>query len=187
MDIYFKRVSKRYGHKVVLHAIDWHISDYEIWQIDGPSGIGKTTLLRLLMGLEKPTSGQISGANILRFSAVFQENRLLPTFTAIDNVRLVSCWPVGQIEQLLRQLLHTDNLLQPVMELSGGMQRRVAIARALAAPSDILVLDEPFSGLDKKNILQAIYCIQQYRQERTIILSSHIPIAEFVDLKHLHL
>ncbi len=187
MDICFKQVGKRFGRKVVLQAIDWHIGDDETWQIDGPSGIGKTTLLRLLMGLEKPTSGQILGTNGLRFAAVFQENRLLPTLTAVDNVRLVSDWPIAQIERLLQELLHLNDLAQPVSELSGGMQRRVAIARALAAASDILVFDEPFSGLDEQNILQAIHCIQRYREGRTLILSSHIPIARFMELKHLHL
>ena len=187
MDIYFKQVHKRFGRKTILRAIDWHIGDHETWQIEGPSGIGKTTLLRLLMGLEKPTSGQIIGANTVRFSAVFQEDRLLPAITAVENVELVSDWPAEQIERLLLQLLPQDTLLQPVAEFSGGMQRRVAIARALAAASDILVLDEPFSGLDENSILQAVRCIQQYRQERTMILSSHIPIAEFAAHKHLRL
>lgn len=82
-------VCKAFDSKPVLQNIDWHIAAGEQWLVTGASGIGKTTLLRLLMGLDAADGGQIVGADSLRFSAVFQEDRLVEHWSALDNVALV--------------------------------------------------------------------------------------------------
>lgn len=187
MEIRFEKVSKRFGRKIVLDNIDWHIRDHEIWRIEGASGLGKTTLLRLLMGLERPSSGQIITDGPVRFAPVFQENRLLPAQNAIENVRLVCDLDTAQIRTLLCELIAPDDCEQPVGTLSGGMQRRVAIARALAVPADILVLDEPFTGLDEANITRSVQCILNHAQDKTIILSSHVETDVFPQAKYLRL
>ena len=76
MEIRFEQVEKWFGKKNVLHNLDWTLHPGDTWRIEGPSGVGKTTLLRLMMGLEHPTRGTIQGTDALRFAPVFQENRL---------------------------------------------------------------------------------------------------------------
>ena len=187
MEIRFEQVSKRFGRKMVLEQIDWQIHDHEIWRIEGASGLGKTTLLRLLMGLERPSSGQIITSESVRFAPVFQENRLLPMQNAIENVRFVCDLDTEQIRSLLCELIAPEDCEQPVGTLSGGMQRRVAIARALAVPADVLVLDEPFTGLDETNIARTAQCILKHAADKTIILSSHVEVKVFLQAKYLRL
>lgn len=114
--------------------------------IFGASGSGKTTLLRVLLGLQKPDSGVVTGAEKLRMSAVFQEDRLLPWLTARENVALVA--DPGCADAHLAALGLAEAMHAMPAQLSGGMKRRVAIARALAFGGDMLLLDEPFNGLD---------------------------------------
>lgn len=142
--------------------------------LTGPSGSGKTTLLRLLMGLEKPDSGQLSIPRGTRFSAVFQEDRLLEQLTAAANVSLVSPAPLGDITALLKALgLDMESLAQPVSAFSGGMKRRVALCRALLAQYDVLCLDEPYKGLDASLREQVIQVVDAYTQGKTVVLVTH--------------
>lgn len=112
----------------------------------GPSGLGKTTLLRLLAGLLKPQRGSITGLENRRIAFLFQEDRLLPWLTALENVKIVSD------EQRAREWLtrmEIEETEKYPREMSGGMQRRVSLARAMAFGGDVLLLDEPFKGLDE--------------------------------------
>ena len=111
-----------------------------------PSGWGKTTLLRILMGLERPTTGSVEGVG--RVAAVFQEDRLCPQLNAVQNVTLVLPGAENQYKEQItsdfQQLgMDTAALQLPARRLSGGQKRRVALLRALWAPSDTLLLDEP--------------------------------------------
>ena len=112
----------------------------------GPSGSGKTTFLRLLMGTLKPFSGSVSVEPEQKKTFLFQEDRLLSWETALRNVALSS--DEAQARKWLKRLEITDVNQYPG-ELSGGMRRRVAIARALAFGGDMLLMDEPFKGLDE--------------------------------------
>ena len=170
--IVFQNVSKAFDGKSVLRDVSWTIRPGERWQVCGPSGIGKTTLLRLLLGLEKPDSGSIIGQNQVRFAPVFQEDRLVEHWSAKANVELV-CSDAARAREILTALLPGAALNQPVRTLSGGMRRRVALARALAAESDILVLDEPFTGLDPAAAERAAQVIAAYRGGRTVVAVSH--------------
>lgn len=187
MNITLHNITKRFGKKNVFSTINWNITDGQIWRICGPSGCGKTTLLRILMGLERPSSGTIQGIQSIRFSAVFQENRLLPARNAIENLQFVCDMDDSQALVWMHTLLAHEDCLRPVEELSGGMQRRVAIVRALAASSDIVVLDEPFTGLDTCNIAHVSDFIQSSIHERTLILSSHVDSPLFSKAGCLHL
>ncbi len=113
----------------------------------GESGRGKTTLVRLMLGLARPTSGVILFEENEKPAAVFQEDRLLPWLTALQNVAIVS--DTETAHGMLELMELTDAKNKRPKELSGGMQRRVAIARALAFGGNVLVLDEPFKGLDR--------------------------------------
>ncbi|MBQ7934878.1 MAG: ATP-binding cassette domain-containing protein [Clostridia bacterium] len=144
--ISLNNISFSYEKKNVLKDFSLTVPDTGRIALMGPSGCGKTTVLRLLMGLEKPASGSITNAPY-PVAAVFQEDRLLSHKTVLENAALAT----GNTEKaatILEKLGLGVNLHQYPAELSGGMRRRVAIARALCTPSRILVLDEPFNGLD---------------------------------------
>ncbi|MDD3692738.1 MAG: ATP-binding cassette domain-containing protein [Oscillospiraceae bacterium] len=141
----------------------------------GPSGCGKTTLLRLIAGLERPHQGKITGIDKLKTAFVFQENRLLDWHTALENVAVVNKGPHARqiaAKWLERVGLGGEELKKP-RELSGGMKRRVAIARALAANADILLLDEPFVGLDEKLVLSISHQILKAYAGKLLVFVTH--------------
>ena len=141
----------------------------------GPSGAGKTTLLRILMGLERADSGRVEGLSGLRISAVFQEDRLCEGFTALENVRLAAAPSLSDadIRKALSAILPPQALDRPVSALSGGMKRRTAIGRALLAPFDLLLMDEPFTGLDEDTRRRTAAFIRERAAGRMILLSTH--------------
>lgn len=161
--------------KPVLSNFTHTFAQGSVWQLYGASGRGKTTLLRILMGLETVDGGSYHKPQHTRFAAVFQEDRLLPWCSAVENVRFV-CAPettAQQVEDTLAQLLDRADLHRPVQTLSGGMKRRVALVRALLSPSDCLILDEPFTGLDPENVQRALDLLQSLRGNRTVLFVSH--------------
>ncbi|MFR7749602.1 MAG: ATP-binding cassette domain-containing protein [Collinsella sp.] len=115
-----------------------------------PSGSGKTTLFKVLLGLDAADAGVVTGIAPGQIAAMFQEERLCEALTPVENVLLVC--PRGtrraRVRSLLSRILPEDSLDRPVSQLSGGMRRRVSLARAVAYPSRMLLLDEPFTGLD---------------------------------------
>lgn len=145
--IELKNVSKSFGENSVLSGISFAFPDSGITCIEGKSGKGKTTLLRILAGLEKPDSGSVEGIESKKISYVFQEDRLLPAVTAFENVSLVSNEKSAGFWMNELEILEHGGKLPG--ELSGGMRRRVAIARALAFGGDVYLFDEPFKGLDE--------------------------------------
>jgi NitT/TauT family transport system ATP-binding protein len=147
--IQIKNISKSYNGHAVLSELNVEIPFCGVTVIRGVSGAGKTTLFRLMLGLERPDAGEIIGLEHYKPAVVFQEDRLLPWTTALENVALGS--DKTRADVALSHLGLCENMYQLPRELSGGMKRRVAIARALAFSGDILFLDEPFTGLDEEN------------------------------------
>lgn len=143
--------------------------------ITGASGCGKTTLLRLIAGLESPDSGAISGTENKKISAVFQENRLMENLTAEKNILLTARrgFTRSDAQKLLAELGLGDCAIRKIQGFSGGMQRRVALARALAADYDLLLLDEPLSGLDAGAQSRALNAIARHAAGRTVICVTH--------------
>ena len=174
MAIELKNIWKAYLDKQVLSDFSYLFPAGKTTCIMGASGCGKTTLLRLLLGLEVPDSGEILGMEGKKKSAIFQENRLVESISAPANLRLVTpSLSRSQAEQLLTNVGLGDSLHQPVRELSGGMQRRVAILRALAADYDILLADEPFIGLDDATKQQTMELFRQRTAGKTVLLVTH--------------
>jgi NitT/TauT family transport system ATP-binding protein len=145
--IELKNIVCSYDGKTVLNDLSLSLPEHGAVAVTGPSGKGKTTFLKLLAGLVLPASGSIEGLVNKRVSMVFQEDRLLPWRTALENAALF-CGDEVYAHETLVALELSDALKKRPDELSGGMRRRVAIARALCFGGDILLLDEPFKGLD---------------------------------------
>ena len=173
MEIRVQNLCKTYGDHVVLHNLSF-TAGVGVTRILGRSGTGKTTLLRILLGLDQPDSGSLFGTNC-RWAAVFQEDRLLGHLDAEDNLRfaLGSAYNAAAAKTLLGELGLADVGSKPICEYSGGMKRRLALARALLAPSDALILDEPFTGLDEENRSIALRCILHAAQTKPVLLASH--------------
>ena len=160
---------KAYGDKKVLDGLSFTASA-GITGIFGPSGIGKTTLLRIIAGLEKPDCGKIS--DVGKISFCFQEPRLLPWKSALENASIAER-KQGLAREILVSLGLGDDLALHPGELSGGMQKRVALSRSLAARFDTLLLDEPFAGLDNDAAEKAFEAVRQYADGKCVLLVSH--------------
>jgi ABC-type nitrate/sulfonate/bicarbonate transport system ATPase subunit len=133
----------------VLRDFAMTISLGKVYALVGPSGCGKTTLLRILIGLDKDFEGSISMPEKPRIGMVFQEPRLLPWRSVLDNLRLAAPQtPVEELKRIAGDLGLGEHLTHFPGELSLGLARRVALARAFAVAPDLLVLDEPFVSLD---------------------------------------
>ena len=169
-----RELSKRFGEKTLFEDLSLTVDRPMIlW---ASSGWGKTTLLRILMGLETPDSGTVSGVG--RVGAVFQEDRLCPQLTAVQNVELVlENTKSDYKQQIIRDLqqlgLDEAALDLPVRKLSGGQKRRAALLRAVWAESDTLLLDEPFTGMDPETMKKAASLLKERCQRKPVLLATH--------------
>ena len=168
-----KNLCKAYGDLQVLENVSF-TAGVGVTALWGPSGVGKTTLLRILLGLEKPDSGELMGTAV-RWSAVFQEDRLLEGLDALGNLRfaLGTDYEEAKAAAMLTALGLTWETGKPVGAWSGGMKRRLALARALLAVSDAVALDEPFTGLDEENLRRAVLCVASAAETKPVILVTH--------------
>ena len=183
MEIIIRDLSKSYGGRPVLSGLNMTFTSQSPCCLMSPSGSGKTTLFRILMGLETADSGSIhftddTGRTLPGrpgFSVVFQEDRLCEAFTPLENVRMTAgrSLPPEQIRKEMALLLPEESLDRPVSTLSGGMKRRTAICRAILTPSSVLLMDEPFTGLDDAMRRQAIRYLLDRLAGRLLLLSTH--------------
>ncbi|MGB4657943.1 MAG: ATP-binding cassette domain-containing protein [Mobilitalea sp.] len=175
MDITISNLSKQFEQKDIFKNINMTFLEGKINCFMGPSGIGKTTLINILLGLTAPDSGEVQGMQGKRVTAVFQEERLIEHLDAIKNIKLVcdKTMPVSVIEQELEKVNLVDCQNKPVKNLSGGMRRRVAVVRAMLAVSDIIIMDEPLKGLDDALKKQVIEYVKQKSTGKTVIIVTH--------------
>ncbi len=165
-------VSKSYYGQKVLEDFCAKYCHGQMYTFHSPSGSGKTTLFRLIAGLELPDSGEICLAG-QRISYLFQEDRLCEEYSALKNVELVTGNKTVAKEALLC-LLAEEDIYKPCKELSGGMKRRVALARAVVAGGDILLLDEPYNGLDEANRERVAQYILENTKDSIVLMATHV-------------
>jgi len=169
-------ICKAYGQKTVFDRFNCHIETGAVTCFMGQSGQGKTTLLRIILGLERPDGGHITGMSHKRKSVIFQEDRLCENISAAANIRLV-CGKSLKMNDIIESMsavgLAPDCARQPAGSMSGGERRRVAILRALLAGYDILFLDEPFKGLDAQTKEKVMLFTKEQSKGKTVILVTH--------------
>ncbi len=167
-------VSKSFGGRRVLERVSLTLPAGSVTALVGRSGAGKTTLARILLGLEAPDAGRVDGLDGIKRAAVFQEDRLIEHMSALQNLVLVGA-SVEAARTHLNALGLADDMEVRVDRLSGGMRRRVALARAMIVGAGLIVLDEPMTGLDEDLKRQAAAYVSQNRGRAAVLLISHDP------------
>lgn len=171
-EIRFDRVCMAYGEKTIFTDLSLTFSAPGQYALLGPSGRGKTTLLRLIAGLERPASGSITLPQQARIAYCFQEDRLLPWKTVRENVAL-ACRDDALAQQWLERVgLGGEGDSYPA-SLSGGMKRRASLARALAFDAPILLMDEPFRALDDDTHARMLALVREAANGKLLILVTH--------------
>ena len=195
MKLKISEVSKRFGDHVALDNVSFEVADVHSLVLIGPSGGGKTTLLRILAGLETPDGGEVRvneervdfrESALRRYrrtvGVVFQAFNLFPHLTALENISLplervhahsrADATEIGM--QLLRKFQLETHASKRPAALSGGQRQRVAIARAIAIKPKLVLFDEPTSALDPEMTGEVLDTIEQLREEGTdLILVTH--------------
>ena len=198
MKLQIHDLCKQFDGHLVLDHVSMELVSGHIYCLMAPSGTGKTTLFRILMGLEHADSGEIivqrktkeagqaaaekvadwqenETLQNLCIGAVFQEDRLCENLSAASNIRLVCTETITdrELEEAYKAVALTEVWQKPVRELSGGMRRRVSILRALLAESDCVIMDEPLRGLDEKTRAKTIDYILKKTEGKTLIFVTH--------------
>ena len=173
-----KNLSKIYGEKVAVNGLDIQIERGSFTAILGPNGAGKSTTIQMLIGLLKPTSGQICYAEKLRLGVVFQNSVLDARLTVLENLTIRAKqykeMPAGRIERLVSQLGLSAFVKQPYGTLSGGQKRRVDIARALLNDPDLILADEPTGNLDPETSVEIMKVMREINDSgRSILMATH--------------
>lgn len=179
-------VSKKFGEKVLFKGFSYEFQEKGLYLIRGESGIGKTTLLRMIAGLDNEYNGVIENGGTKNISFMFQEYRLFPTLTALKNASISSEKNSDAAADLLLQLgFTTDDLAKFPHELSGGMKQRVAFVRALLKNSPILILDEPTKELDHNTVNSMLSIIKKEAESRLIITVTHDDLDGKISNSHI--
>ncbi len=170
-----KDVAKSFDDQLVFSHLNMRIEEGERICLMAPSGCGKTTLLRMVLGLESYDSGTLINPHTSSMAVVFQEDRLCDALSAVDNVALVCKPGVSRraLRSMLCEVLPDEVLDKQVAYLSGGQRRRVALVRAFACDARLLVLDEPFSGLDSTTRSEVAQFMLRHQNNATLLVSTH--------------
>lgn len=173
--IIFKDISKSYGNKIVLKNFNIDIREGQTTFMLGKSGSGKTTFSKIVFGLEKIDAGEISGLDGKKISVVFQEDRLMENMTIGSNFKMTVDSHINrkQIVEKMEKIGLFQPLETKISELSGGMKRRISILRAFLIEFDLIVMDEPFRGLDEETKEKVMNFVIQNIKGKTAIIITH--------------
>lgn len=186
-DVIIKNINKSFDNEVIFKDYSCIFKDNKITALLGESGRGKTTLLRIIAGLDIDYAGTVE-LNNQTIAYVFQEDRLLDWMSVYDNIAFVLKDKVLDYDEKVNQIIKAigleDDKDKFPSQLSGGMQRRVALGRAFVFESDILLLDEPFRGLNqemKLTIARRFLSIAKEDKRTTIIVTHDSDIIEIAE------
>lgn len=184
--IEMRDLHKSYYSKQVIDHVDMTFKGGETTVLVGPSGIGKTTLARVISGLEAPDSGSLVIGGHMELSYLFQEDRLLPWLNVYDNMSIGLLKSGGlpddislkddPVIKMAEALEISDSLWKLPRQLSGGMRHRAALGRTFLARANVMILDEPFRGLDaplRSRIIDRLW--QKETESKTVIVITHEP------------
>lgn len=178
-NIMIRDLTKSFDGRIIIDKLNLELTTGRTYCLMGSSGIGKTTFLRILLGLEQADSGTVTikgqeGPDGL-LVAVFQEDRLCESFSALENVMLGVGNSISQevVYREICRLLPEESITRPVHTLSGGMKRRVALLRAVLAPSRGVLMDEPFTGLDEDTKQIVIAYIKEKTAGKLLVIVTH--------------
>jgi len=176
MALEIKHVYKSFGEKIVFTNLNLNFVEGKFTAIMGPSGLGKTTLINLILGILQPEHGEVVGFADRKVVAVFQEDRLLEHKNGLDNVLFVlrdAAKGKNAAWELLERAELAEDAYKKAKGYSGGMRRRLALCRALVIDFDILILDEPFKGLDATLKLKIMDMVKEKCVGKTVLLITH--------------
>lgn len=178
MSLEIKNLTKRFGKKTIISEFSYHFSEKGLYILRGKSGIGKTTLLRIIAGLDKDYSGEIIDGGIGRISFAFQEYRLFPQLSALENVMIASKDDSDANKNIAMDLLSQlgfsfEEMSLLPSELSGGMKQRVSLARTFMKNAPVILLDEPTKELDAILCRQVCEMIKKIAEDKLVILITH--------------
>lgn len=179
MSLRLINITKSFGDKKILNCFSYDFPPKGVVALVGDSGIGKTTLLRIIANLDDDYDGKVTDGGIKNTSMAFQEYRLLPNLTALENVLLANFDSKSEAEtqratdMLLKVGLSEGEIDLYPNELSGGMKQRVSLCRAFLREKPILLLDEPTKELDSNNVNRILDIIRNIAEERLVIMVTH--------------
>jgi len=169
-------VYKNFGDKNVFTNLNLSFSEKKVTAVMGPSGSGKSTLINLMLGIYRPDYGELKGFKDKRFSVVFQEDRLLEHKNGINNILFAVRNPKvheARAWELMMDCELSEDAYKKTRDYSGGMKRRLSLCRALISDFDVLILDEPFKGLDEALKPKIMDVVQKHSAYKTVILVTH--------------
>lgn len=175
-------LTKKYGSKIAAGNINIHVREGEIYGLIGRNGAGKTTIMRMISGLSRPTAGsyQFNSPDGRGCGVLIEDPGILPDRTAFDNLKIkclaLNCYTKEYVDGLLQIVGLADTNGKKVKGFSLGMRQRLGIALALVGDPKLIVLDEPINGLDPQGIAELRNTFEKLRDEKgiTIMISSHI-------------
>ena len=175
MSLKLNNVSKNFDERIILNNFSHVFDEKGLYFITGESGVGKTTLLRIIADLDKEYKGTVENGGIANVSFMFQEYRLFPTLNALKNAAVAekSGSAIAARQLLLRLGFKEDDLKKRPSQLSGGMKQRVAFVRAVLKKSPILILDEPTKELDADTVRIMMDIIKEEAEKRLVIAVTH--------------
>ena len=182
--IKLKNLSKTFGRKVIFENINFEFDDVGLYLIKGESGRGKTTLLRIIAGLDTSYKGEVKKTVKCSVSFMFQEYRLFPNLSALENISVMLNEKTDADQIAYTALIDLgfndeETRFYP-SQLSGGMKQRVALARALKFDSSLLILDEPTKELDPALKNKVFEIIKAESEKRLVILVTHDELPSFI-------
>ena len=178
MSLIIRNLTKRFGDKTILENLNLEFSDTGAYHITGESGVGKTTLLNMIAGLDNEYEGEIVGGGKTNVAYVFQEYRLFETATALENVLIAFDTPteaeIARAKSYFSRLgFSQKDIYLKARALSGGMKQRVAIIRALMKDCPIYIFDEPTKELHKEITEEFYRMLDELKSNSLVLLVSH--------------